>query len=102
MGNKLHVSNLSFSTNGKDLGEHFSAIGVVGSAKVMIDQASGRSKGFGFVEMENAADAQKCIEKLNGSSLNNRRITVTEARPFVPRAATGRSHFRSVESRGRF
>ncbi len=105
MGNKLYIGNLSYSVNSSDLEEHFSTVGKVQSAQVITERGSGRSKGFGFVEMANEEEAAKCIEKLHGSSLLNRSISVSEARPMAPRSMgeTGsRSHFRSVESRGRF
>jgi RNA recognition motif-containing protein len=77
----IYVGNLDYRVDEKDLEEVFSEYGSVGSAKVIIDKYSGKSKGFGFVEMENEDDAKKAIEELNGTTLENREITVNEAKP---------------------
>lgn len=77
----IYVGNLDYKVDEKDLEEVFSEYGSVGSAKVIIDKYSGKSKGFGFVEMENEDDAKKAIEELNGTTLENREITVNEAKP---------------------
>ena len=81
MGNKLYVGNLAYSIRDEDLNEAFSAYGVVTSAKVMMDRETGRSKGFGFVEMGSDADAQSAINGLNGQSVAGRNVVVNEARP---------------------
>lgn len=90
MGNKLYVGNLSYSVTDEDLKELFSKIGEVASAKVITDAASGRSKGFGFVEMTSEADAAKAITELNGQSFQERALTVSEARPQRERSGGGR------------
>ena len=81
MGKKLYVGNLAYSTSDDGLNELFSQFGGVTSAKLITDRDSGRSKGFGFIEMENDADADQAIEKLHGSSFEGRNIVVSEARP---------------------
>lgn len=78
---KLFVGSLAWATNDDTLRDHFAACGTVASAKVITDRESGRSKGFGFVEFENDAEADAAIEKLNGSELDGRTIAVNEARP---------------------
>jgi RNA recognition motif-containing protein len=77
----LYIGNLSYATRDNDLKALFEEIGEVSSAKIIMDRISGRSKGFGFVEMTNDDEARKAIENLNGYSFNNREITVSEARP---------------------
>ncbi len=89
MGNKIYVGNLSFSTTEESLAEKFAAFGSVASAKVIKDRETGRSKGFGFVEMESENDAMSAIEALNGKELEGRTITVSEARPQEPRGDRG-------------
>lgn len=86
MINKLYVGNLSYSVRDDDLQQQFSAFGSVQSAKVMMDRDSGRSKGFGFVEMASPAEAEAAINGLNGQSLEGRALTVNIARPMEPRA----------------
>ncbi len=86
MGNKLYVGNLSFSINEQSLQDIFSQAGTVNSAKIITDRDSGRSKGFGFVEMSNSSEAQSAIEKLNGQEVEGRALTVNEARPQEPRS----------------
>ena len=86
MSNKLYVGNLSYSIRDSDLEQQFSAFGEVQSAKVMMDRDSGRSKGFGFVEMANAEQAQAAIEGLHGKSVGGRDLTVNVARPMEARA----------------
>ncbi len=81
MDNKLYVGNLPYSTRDEDLQQQFSAFGSVSSAKVMMDRDTGRSKGFGFVEMGNAADAQSAIKGMNGQSVDGRAMVVNLARP---------------------
>jgi RNA recognition motif-containing protein len=89
MAKKLYVGNLSYSTHEEDLREAFSKIGEVLSATLIIDQANGRSKGFGFVEMASDEDAEKAISSLNGTSFMDRTITVNEARPKTERSGSG-------------
>ncbi len=86
MSNKLYVGNLSYSIRDSDLEQQFSAFGEVQSAKVMMDRDSGRSKGFGFVEMSNAEQAQAAIEGLHGKNVGGRDLTVNVARPMEARA----------------
>ncbi len=89
MGKKLYVGNLPFTTTDQDLGEIFTQVGQVASAKVIMDRDSGRSKGFGFVEMTSDEEAQNAITQFNGAQLNGRPLTVNEARPMAPRASGG-------------
>ena len=81
MGNKLYVGNLAYAVRDEDLNQAFGQFGTVTSAKVMMDRDTGRSKGFGFVEMSSDAEAQSAIEGMNGQSLSGRAIVVNEARP---------------------
>jgi RNA recognition motif-containing protein len=81
MATKLFVGSLSWGVNDDQLGDFFAQIGEVESAKVIIDRDSGRSKGFGFVEMKSDDDAKKAVEELNGKELDGRPVTVNEARP---------------------
>ena len=85
MDNKLYVGNLPYSFRDGDLEQTFSAFGAVQSAKVMMERDTGRSKGFGFVEMGSDAEAQAAIAGMNGQSLGGRSITVNEARPMEAR-----------------
>ncbi|MEZ5646721.1 MAG: RNA-binding protein [Burkholderiaceae bacterium] len=85
MGNKLYVGNLPYSVRDEDLQQAFSAYGSVNSAKVMMERDTGRSKGFGFVEMGSDAEAQSAIEGMNGQSMGGRSLVVNEARPMEPR-----------------
>jgi len=78
---KIYVGNLSYKMNEETLKEVFTKIGEVQSVKIITDAATGRSKGFGFVEMTSDEDAEKAISSLNGSTLLERTITVSEARP---------------------
>ena len=81
MGNKLYVGNLAYSVRDESLHQSFSQFGTVTSAKVMMDRDTGRSKGFGFVEMGSDAEAQAAINGMNGQALEGRAIVVNEARP---------------------
>jgi RNA recognition motif. (a.k.a. RRM, RBD, or RNP domain) len=81
MGNKLYVGNLAYSVRDESLQGAFSQYGTVTSAKVMMDRETGRSKGFGFVEMGNDAEAQAAINGMNGQPLEGRPLVVNEARP---------------------
>ena len=85
MGNKLYVGNLPYTVRDEDLQQSFGAFGSITSAKVMMERDTGRSKGFGFVEMGNDAEAQAAIAGMNGQSLGGRAITVNEARPMEAR-----------------
>ncbi|WP_038215927.1 RNA recognition motif domain-containing protein [Xenophilus azovorans] len=89
MENKLYVGNLSYSMRDDSLRQHFSAFGQVSSAKVMMERDSGRSKGFGFVEMGSPAEAQAAIQGLNGKEVDGRALTVNIARPMEPRSGGG-------------
>ena len=79
--NKLYVGNLDYSVTGDQLGEHFAQAGKVVSAVVISDKYSGRSKGFGFVEMSSEKEAKKAIEMFNDKDFQGRNIVVNEARP---------------------
>ncbi|MCE2877845.1 MAG: RNA-binding protein [Comamonadaceae bacterium] len=85
MGNKLYVGNLPYSVRDEDLQQSFSQFGSVASAKVMMERDTGRSKGFGFVEMGSDAEAQAAINGMNGQSLGGRSVVVNEARPMEAR-----------------
>ncbi|OGD84160.1 RNA-binding protein [Candidatus Curtissbacteria bacterium RBG_13_40_7] len=85
MANKLFVGSLPFATTGDELREIFAKVGEVVSANVVTDKMTGRSRGFGFVEMAKDEDAKTAIEKLNGSDVGGRKIFVSEARPQAPR-----------------
>jgi len=85
MGNKLYVGNLPYSVRDQDLEQAFGQFGVVTSAKVMMERDTGRSKGFGFVEMGSDAEAQAAINGMHGQPLGGRSIVVNEARPMEPR-----------------
>ena len=86
MGNKLYVGNLPYSFRDEDLQQAFAAHGTVSSAKVMMERDTGRSKGFGFVEMGSDAEAQAAISGMNGQQYGGRGLVVNEARPMEPRA----------------
>jgi hypothetical protein len=85
MGNKLYVGNLPYSFRDEDLQQAFSQHGSVSSAKVMMERDTGRSKGFGFVEMGSDAEAQTAINAMNGQQFGGRGLVVNEARPMEPR-----------------
>ncbi|MCM2323916.1 MAG: RNA-binding protein [Oligoflexia bacterium] len=89
MGKKLYVGNLPFSATDQSLSDIFAQCGTVESAKVITDRDTGRSKGFGFVEMSNDAEAQAAISKFNGADFEGRPMTVNEARPMAPRESRG-------------
>jgi len=86
---KLYVGNISFQASEDDIRELFSKSGEVESVKLISDQATGRAKGFGFVEMATEEDAKKAIDSLNGTSFMERTITVAEAKPQQPREKRG-------------
>ncbi len=85
MGNKLYVGNLPYSFRDDDLQQSFAPHGTVTSAKVMMERDTGRSKGFGFVEMSTEAEAQTAINAMNGQQFGGRGLVVNEARPMEPR-----------------
>ena len=85
MGNKLYIGNLPYSVRDSDLEQAFGQFGAVTSAKVMMDRETGRSKGFGFVEMGSDAEAQAAINGMNGQPLGGRSVVVNEARPMEAR-----------------
>ena len=87
--NKLYVGGLPYQVTEDQLQEIFSAHGTVESAKVITDRMTGRSKGFGFVEMSSQSEAEEAIQKLNGTDLEGRNITVNEAKPRQPRSGGG-------------
>ncbi|MEO7244461.1 MAG: RNA-binding protein [Rubrivivax sp.] len=89
MGNKLYVGNLAYSVRDETLQQAFAQFGTVTSAKVMMDRDTGRSKGFGFVEMGSDAEAQAAINGMNGQPLDGRPVVVNEARPREDRPGGG-------------
>jgi RNA recognition motif-containing protein len=93
MSTKLYVGNLSFRTTSEDLKEAFSAAGNVESASIIEDRETGRSRGFGFVEMATPEEAAAAIEQFNGKDLGGRNLTVNEARPKADRGGGGRGGY---------
>ena len=89
MGKKLYVGNLTYSVTSSDLESWFAQYGTVQSAQVIQDRDTGRSKGFGFVEMDTDAEAQAAIQGLNDQEYDGRRLTVNEAKPREPRSGGG-------------
>lgn len=89
MGSKIYVGGLPYSATEEQLNELFAAHGTVESARVITDKFTGQSRGFGFVEMASAEDAQKAIAALNGTQMGGRTLTVNEARPQEPRTGGG-------------
>ena len=89
MGKKLYVGNLSYDVSSSDLETLLAAHGTVLSAEVIMDRSTGRSKGFGFVEMDSDAGAQAAIKALNGQDQGGRALTVNEAKPREPRSGGG-------------
>jgi RNA recognition motif-containing protein len=89
MAKKLYIGNLPYTVDDESLHNHFAQYGAVGSAKVIMDRDSGRSKGFGFVEMSDDSAADQAIEKGNGAELDGRMINISEARPQAPREGGG-------------
>ena len=89
MGKKLYVGNLGYDVSSSDLEQMFSPHGTVDSAQVIEDRATGRSKGFGFVEMGSGAEAEAAISALNGQEHGGRALTVNEAKPREPRSGGG-------------
>lgn len=101
MGKKLYVGSLPFSATEESLRDLFSSIGEVESVSVITDRDTGRSKGFGFVEMSSAEDAKKAIEQLNGKTFMERALVVNEARPQQPRQGRDSGGGRGGFGRGR-
>ncbi|MFA6434427.1 MAG: RNA-binding protein [Elusimicrobiales bacterium] len=93
MSKRIYVGGLPFSANDEQLSAVFAAHGSVTSAKVITDKFSGQSRGFGFVEMSNDEEAMAAIEKLNGSDMEGRKLTVNEARPMEARDGGSRGGF---------
>lgn len=89
MGKKLYIGNLPYSVDSQALGEIFSEAGTVSTANVIMDRETGRSKGFGFVEMSADSEALAAIEKFNGQQVDGRALNVSEARPQEPRSGGG-------------
>ena len=92
MSKNLYIGNLSYQTTADDLREAFGQYGTVTRAQVVADRETGRSRGFGFVEMDNDAEAQKAIDELNGKPFRGRPLTVNEARPREDRGGGGRGY----------
>ncbi len=90
MGKKLFVGNLSFSATDQSLGDTFSECGTVESSRIIMDRESGRSKGFGFVEMSSDAEAATAIKRFNNADFEGRPMSVSEAKPMAPRENRGR------------
>lgn len=90
MGKKIYVGNLSYNLDSAGLGDVFAEFGTVTSANVITDRESGRSKGFGFVEMATDDEAAAAIEKLHGQEVSGRALNVSEAKPQAPRDGGGR------------
>ena len=86
MAKKLYVGGLSYNTSEATLKDTFAAVGTVETATIIMDKMTGRSKGFGFVEMATEEEAKAAIEKINGTELDGRTLTVNEAKPMEPRA----------------
>ena len=100
MSNKLFVGNLSFNVTENDLNDAFAAYGTVTETNLMMDRATGRPRGFGFVTMSTDEEAQKAIDALNGKELDGRAITVNVARPREERSDGGRRQFGGGGYRG--
>ena len=101
MAKKLYVGGLPYSATGESLKEMFSQVGTVETATIIMDKMSGRSKGFGFVEMSTEEEAKKAIETLNGKDVEGRSLTVAEARPMEARAPGGGGYGRGGGGGGR-
>jgi RNA recognition motif-containing protein len=100
MGKKIYVGNLAYGIDSSGLEQMFQEFGSVQLAQVIMDRETGRSKGFGFVEMGSDAEAQKAIEALNGKSVDGRSLTVNEARPREDRGGGGRGGHSGGGGRG--
>jgi len=106
MSNKLFVGNLSFNTTENDLNDAFSAFGTVTETNLMMDRETGRPRGFGFITMSSAQEAQKAIDALNGKEMDGRALTVNVAKPREERApgggGGGRRDYGGGGGRGRY
>lgn len=91
MGRKLYVGNLPYSTNDASLRSKFEEVGTVDSSKVITDRETGRSKGFGFIEMSTEEEAEEAISRFHGSEVDGRPMTVSEAKPMTPNDRGGSS-----------
>ncbi len=91
MATKLFVGNLSFQATNADLEDLFRQVGTVTSASIIMDKMTGKSRGFGFVEMTTNQEAQQAVQRFNGTELHGRALTVNEAKPQEPRSGGGRS-----------
>jgi RNA recognition motif-containing protein len=89
MGRKLYVGNLPYSANDSVLKAKFEEVGTVDSSKVITDRETGRSKGFGFIEMSSDEEAEEAISKFHGQDFDGRAMTVSEAKPMVPNDSRG-------------
>lgn len=89
MGKKLYIGNLSYSVDSAQLTDLFGQVGTVDSSNVIMDRETGRSKGFAFVEMSSASEAQASIAKFNGTDMGGRAMNVSEAKPQAPRTGFG-------------
>jgi len=89
MGRKLFVGNLTFTTTGAELGQLFESVGTVESVTVVTDRETGRSRGFGFVEMGSQSEANRAVSELNGRDIGGRQINVSEAKERAPRDGGG-------------
>ncbi len=101
MNKKIYVGNLPYSAGDADLADKFGAFGTVESARIVTDRDSGRSKGFGFVEMATPEEAGRAIESLNGQDFMGRKLMVSEARPQEPRGNRGGGGFGGGRGGGR-
>ncbi|HTR45076.1 MAG TPA: RNA-binding protein [Thermodesulfovibrionales bacterium] len=101
MSKRLYVGNLSYKADEETLKEMFGEVGDVLSVKIITDPATGRSKGFGFVEMSSDEDAEKAIANLNGKTVMERALTVNEARPLTDRPKTGGGGRKTFDRGGR-
>jgi RNA recognition motif-containing protein len=99
MGKKLYIGNLSYTVDSNQLTTLFTEFGTVDSANVIMDRDTGRSKGFGFVEMSSDSEAQESIAKLNGTDFGGRAMNVSEAKPMAPRENRGGSGGGGYKSR---
>ena len=102
MEKRLFVGNLSYSLSQEEMADLFAQYGTVESAKILTDRETGRSKGFGFVEMASPEEAQECIAKLNGYDLQGRKVSVSIARPQAPRDNSNSGGGRSFGNRQRY
>ena len=100
MGKKIYVGNLAYGVSSSDLQQMFEEFGTVQSAQVIMDRDTGRSKGFGFVEMGSDQEAQAAIDALNGKNVDGRNLTVNEAKPREDRGGGGRGGYGGGGGRG--